>query len=1104
MLGGRVDEPPPPSGPRPRSRPRPPETSRGGRPWLSLGPFDVLEVLGEGSAGVVWRGRHRETRTPVAVKILDPRTPWNERRLESFRTEVEAAARLDHGGVIQVFDHGRLPSDAPYAPDTPYLVMELASAGAVRPSTYRDWGSLRALLLQILDALAHAHARGVVHRDLKAGNVLLARADDPRPGLKLSDFGIAHLTAPGSPARGLDRLGARVLGTPSAMAPEQIHGRWRDVGPWTDLYALACLAWAIATGVRPFVGADVAETLRLHLQGRPSPFVPRFPAPEGLEAWLRRALAPEPRDRFACAADARRALPDSLPEPESPDWRRSESGPAPELGVGLALFGVRRPRLVGREQERDALWACLREVAASGRPRLVALRGPPGVGKSRLAEWLVERARELGLAHAVRAQHGPGAATGLGLIGMLQAELRTVGLEAEPARQRVRDWATGRLPDDDVDALSALLTEALTAVDPEDRRALIHRALSALAAERPLIVWLDDIEHGGEAIALAEHVLRRGREPILIVLTGRADALGVDEEHEERCRALLAHPEARALEVDRLPDAEHAQLVRTLLGLDDRLLQTVLGRTAGNPMFTVQILEDWVERGVLSPGPDGLRLRAGVLPTVPADVRGLWIERARRVLDPLGATALDVMRAAAALGEEVDRREWEATCVLADLEPATGVLEAASRGGLIEIHHGSFTFTHALLRESLADEAAERPIWARVNLACARMVRAVHGPHGALDRVGRHLLAAGELDEGLTTLIAAAEILLARGDAAGARSALSARLEALDAHGADRADPRRRQGQVLLARLARVGGRLIEARRIVQQVKAEAEAEGEHGLAARATLELGRVALELGDVGAAREALGEALDSPAVRAVPRLELDARREWAWASLRAGLVRTADRTFQELEAVAEGATAARCAFGRAEAARARGLGDEALAHLERARAGLEVDPVPGARAELAQLEAHRRWLSGDVEGAVAAARESSDRYARLGSARFVLPALVGALWTAARADAAAAARDFVRLRHILVGQARIGLLLAADAGLVAGAAATADWARLDTQLARAELAWTRSALVWIDVVEVLERAAARATAAGQDARGTAIARLAHEQRVALTRG
>ncbi len=154
--------------------------------------FVLHHRLGRGASATVWYAEHARTGLPVAVKILDAPAEGGSHD-EGFRGEVESVCQLDHPAIIQVYDYGITSHGDPRVPaGRPWLAMELASAGTLHevPEPWR-WDTLRGLLLALLDALAHAHARGVVHRDLKPSNILLAGPDDASPGVKLTDFGIA-------------------------------------------------------------------------------------------------------------------------------------------------------------------------------------------------------------------------------------------------------------------------------------------------------------------------------------------------------------------------------------------------------------------------------------------------------------------------------------------------------------------------------------------------------------------------------------------------------------------------------------------------------------------------------------------------------------------------------------------------------------------------------------------------------------------------------------------------------------------------------------------------------------------------------------------------
>ncbi len=282
---------------------------------IRLGPFEVGERLGEGGMGAVYRARHCETGVVVAVKLI--RGSMGEDARQRFHREVQAHAGLLHPGVVYLFEYGVVSEEAALASghefvaQSPFVAMELADRGTVRELLpLSSWNSVRGILTQVLDALAFAHARRVIHRDLKPENLLVFGDVGEQPRIKLADFGIAH--AVGQESEHTTQALSSTSGTPFYMAPEQAHGRWREYGPWTDLYALGCMAWEMVCGHPPFKGNSAVSTmLKHHIEERP-PLAARFPVPDELEAWIHRSMAVDPRHRFRRAAEAARALPGAV------------------------------------------------------------------------------------------------------------------------------------------------------------------------------------------------------------------------------------------------------------------------------------------------------------------------------------------------------------------------------------------------------------------------------------------------------------------------------------------------------------------------------------------------------------------------------------------------------------------------------------------------------------------------------------------------------------------------------------------------------------------------------------------------------------------------
>jgi eukaryotic-like serine/threonine-protein kinase len=264
-----------------------------------LGPYEVLSHLGEGGMGEVYRARDTRLDRTVALKVLAPAAVGDPRRLERFREEARAIARLSHPHICTLHDLGEQDG-------TLFLVMEhvqgrtLANRleeGALPIDDVLRYGA------QIADALHAAHAQGVVHRDLKPANVMLTRE-----GVKLLDFGVARLRSPeeeeGADPPTVSHLTeeGEVLGTVPYMAPEQLEGRKVDAR--TDIFALGTTLYEMATGKRPFEATSRAGVIAAILASEPPPLSTVRPlVPPALDWTVRRCLAKDPDDRWQSARD---------------------------------------------------------------------------------------------------------------------------------------------------------------------------------------------------------------------------------------------------------------------------------------------------------------------------------------------------------------------------------------------------------------------------------------------------------------------------------------------------------------------------------------------------------------------------------------------------------------------------------------------------------------------------------------------------------------------------------------------------------------------------------------------------------------------------------
>ncbi len=245
----------------------------------------VERVLGRGGMGVVYQATHKFTGRPVAVKVLLPEYARETAIVQRFMNEARAAALLRSENVVDVLDMGTDVDGTMYLAlellDGESLAHRLDAAPKLAPDECARW------LLPVMDALAAAHAAGIVHRDVKPDNVFLHRAGMGRTVPKLLDFGIAKFRE-SSQRR---TTTGTVLGTVLYMSPEQAHGD-SDVGPPSDVWAMGVVWYQCLAGVVPFEGNSVPATLFAITQGKRSPLAERAPTvPAGVVAAVERALA---------------------------------------------------------------------------------------------------------------------------------------------------------------------------------------------------------------------------------------------------------------------------------------------------------------------------------------------------------------------------------------------------------------------------------------------------------------------------------------------------------------------------------------------------------------------------------------------------------------------------------------------------------------------------------------------------------------------------------------------------------------------------------------------------------------------------------------------
>ena len=262
-----------------------------------FGDYELLEVVGEGGMGVVYRARQRNLNREVAIKLLSAGAAASDEIIDTLRSEAQNAARLQHPNIVVVHELGEYDGLIFYAMQLvrgPSLSHILDVRHTLPPL------EAAALIKRVAEGVHYAHRLGVLHLDLKPGNILIGEDGEPL----IADFGLARRLE-----QALAVANERVAGTPSYMAPEQAQVQGRALSAATDVYGLGAVLYELLTGVPPFLAADPHATLQRVLDGPLQSPRQRLPTlPRDLEAIVLRCLARDPQARYPSAG----ALADDL------------------------------------------------------------------------------------------------------------------------------------------------------------------------------------------------------------------------------------------------------------------------------------------------------------------------------------------------------------------------------------------------------------------------------------------------------------------------------------------------------------------------------------------------------------------------------------------------------------------------------------------------------------------------------------------------------------------------------------------------------------------------------------------------------------------------
>lgn len=583
--------------------------------------YVLLNRLGVGGMGEVWRAHDQLTGETVAVKVLLPSIAGAPAAELRFQREIEAVARLSHPCIIPVIDAGRDPVVGLY------FVMVLHSGRPLQEVApeWTNWRQMWPVVDRILETLAHAHARGVIHRDIKPDNILLGADGEP----VLLDFGVARLKDQARSGTSAHDM----LGTVDYAAPEQATGNRRRIGPWTDLYAFAIVLYEIVCGRLPFWASSPVQSLMIRLDHGCPPLEPRpnFATPVGLWEALDRMMRPQIHDRLQHAADARRVL-GALEHAELEILRPgpAPSGPAPPLdrhdttmtddeaeallrerGTRFAQHTdlrltdrrleppLRPSRLYGRDTLLRRLADSLAQWIDEPQPAVLVIAGPPGVGKSRLAQEMLVPWLAQGLLDGHRHFWPSLNVAGQGVRDLALSLAGALGLEPEAAREHLDWWLRGRGAEQVVrDRLLAWLAPrhegSLLTSPAVSLRRMTDFLQFCTTRQRPFVLWMDGLESLDPNVLSLVSAVRDARLPILVVITTRnahaPPGLPAPPWLNEATRTLRP-----------LPDEAMEQIADELVELRPSERRTLVAMSDGIPQQLLEAIHGQRRRGLLVP-----------------------------------------------------------------------------------------------------------------------------------------------------------------------------------------------------------------------------------------------------------------------------------------------------------------------------------------------------------------------------------------------------------------------------------------------------------------------------------------------------------------------
>lgn len=633
--------------------------------------YQLSGLIGEGGMGSVYRALDRLTGKMVALKRVnvEPVTFTSTDSGASFRLalalEFKTLASLRHPNIISVLDYGFDDDQQPFfTMDLLENSQTILEAGQGKPPRFQV-----GLLIQMIQALAYLHRRGILHRDLKPDNVQVINNQ-----VKLVDFGLSLVREQIT----LDDEKHEIAGTLFYMAPELLQNA--PPSESTDLYAAAVIAYELFAGSHPFTTSDISRFISDTLNKAPD--IQSLDIDEQLAAALGRMLAKKPSERFSSAAEIialySQAVGENLP---------SETAATRESFLQSARF-------IGRENELEQLHEALNRITAPRSTADLTLKregsawlvvGESGVGKSRLMDEL----RTLALVNGAQVVRGQAVSEGSSPYQIWSEAIQWLALQTllSPLEARVLKTLIPEIED----WVGYPVTDALN-LDPQATQDRIMTVIEQIfrRQRQPIVVLLEDIHWAGdESLTLLRRLQRYVPSLSLLIIASYRD-----DEYPQMAQQL---PGMNVLKLERLSADQIAALSESMLGAagrQKRVVDLLQRETEGNVFFMVEVVRALAEEvGQLD--------QIGKT-TLPKQIFAGGIEKMiRRRLDRVPQTARPLLGLAAVAGRQLDLTLVQA------LAPGINVdnwLAVCANAAVLEVQDSHWRFTHDKLREVILND----------------------------------------------------------------------------------------------------------------------------------------------------------------------------------------------------------------------------------------------------------------------------------------------------------------------------------------------------------------------------------------------------------------